>query len=152
MRGDTGMRRRRIRALIGEMDISTQDRLRDALGAEGFDVTQATVSRDLSALGARRVKEDGEFVYRIVAEEPGAAAVAALRDAFEEFVEHTDISGNLIVLRVPPGAAHLVASRIDEARVEGALGTVAGDDTILVVADEQVGPAEVINRMQGTSR
>jgi transcriptional regulator of arginine metabolism len=71
-------------------------------------------------------------------------------EAVDEFVESLVTSGNLVVMRVPPGAAQLVASRVDAAGVRGVIGTIAGDDTILVVADEAVGAETVVGRLTGT--
>ncbi len=149
MRADTLTRRRTIRSMLASSTIQTQAEIKRHLADHGFDVTQATISRDLDAVGAVRVKADGHSVYRL-----GGVSDDASRDAlyaaFDEFVESIAISGNLIVLKVPPGAAHLVASRVDGAAIEGVLGSVAGDDTILVIADEIVGAEGVSARLEGT--
>ena len=151
MRTDTAPRRRAIRALLSNSEIETQEDLRELLVAEGFEVTQATISRDLDAVGAVRVRENGHAVYRLGAGVADDGARTALTAAFDEFVESTAISGTLIVLRVPPAAAHLVAGRIDGAALDGVLGTVAGDDTILVVTDETVGAHKVLTDIEGKS-
>lgn len=151
MRTDTAPRRRAIRDLLSESDVETQEELRERLAAAGFDVTQATISRDLDAVGAVRVKQNGHSVYRLGEDRADDGARAALTAAFDEFVERTAISGTLLVLRVPPGAAHLVAGRIDGAALDGVLGTVAGDDTILVVTDEGVGASRVLMDIEGKS-
>lgn len=151
MRTDTAPRRRAIRALLSDSEIETQQELRELLVAEGFDVTQATISRDLDAVGAVRVKDNGNAVYRLGVGQVDDGARAVLTAAFDEFVESASISGTLVVLRVPPGAAHLVAGRVDGAGLNGVLGTVAGDDTILVVADEAVGAHEVLKDIEGKS-
>jgi len=147
---DTNARRREVRSLLATQEVRSQSRLQTLLGTRGFRVTQATVSRDLDAVGAQRMKDDSGFTYRIV-RDPGSsnAASDALFGAVNEFVESIVSSGNLIVMKVPPGAAQFVASRIDAADVVGALGTIAGDDTILVVADESVGPEKVSARLMG---
>jgi transcriptional regulator of arginine metabolism len=90
-------------------------------------------------------------VYRLGVEGSNDEARAALNAAFDEFVESTAISGTIIVLRVPPAAAHLVAGRIDGAAPVGVLGTVAGDDTILVVADETIGARKVLTDIEGSN-
>jgi transcriptional regulator of arginine metabolism len=126
--------------------------IRDALRARGFDVTQATISRDLDAVGAVRVRVGGKLLYRLGTAVQDDEKMTALYDAVDEFVETISISGTLVVLRVPPGVAHLVASRIDAADLDGVLGTVAGDDTILVVADENVGPQSIAARIEGKTR
>lgn len=151
MRADTEARRRTMRSLLGEADIVNQAEILDALAGSGYEVTQATVSRDLDAIGAVRVKDNGSFVYRL-----GGLDVteqrAALLQAVNEFVESVVTSGNLVVLSVPPGAAQFVASRIDAAGVNGVVGTIAGDDTILVVASEKHAASEVLKRLIGTEK
>jgi len=118
---------------------------------KGFDVTQATISRDLDAIGAHRVKGSSGFLYQISDTSHSAdATVGALHGAVDEFVESLVTSDNLIVMRVPPGAAQLVASRVDAAGVAGMIGTIAGDDTILVVTDEAVAAETVSRRLSGT--
>ncbi len=150
MRADTNARRREIRSLIVSGEIGSQRDLQVLLVEHGFDVTQATISRDLDAVGAERIKDNGGFRYRITRGTNGAdAALDALHAAVDEFVESLGTSGNLIVMKVPPGAAQFVASRIDVAGVGGAIGTIAGDDTILVVADEHVGADTVSRRLTG---
>ena len=151
MRPDTNARRREIRSLLVSGAVESQGDLRLLLADKGFEVTQATISRDLDSVGAERVKDNGGFRYQI-SRDPDAkdAALGALHEAVDEFVESLVASGNLIVLKVPPGAAQFVASRIDAAGVGGAIGTIAGDDTILVVADERIGTGTVSRRITGT--
>jgi len=151
MRADTEARRRTMRSLLGQSDIVNQAEILDALADSGYDVTQATVSRDLDAIGAVRVKDRGSFVYRLGGLD-ATATEAALYQAVNEFVESVVSSQNLVVLSVPPGAAQFVASRIDAADVKGVVGTIAGDDTILVVASERVAVSEVMQRLIGTER
>jgi transcriptional regulator of arginine metabolism len=140
-----------MRSILVKETVSSQADLRDALAAGGFEVTQATVSRDLDAIGAARVRNGSGLVYRIGAKSTDEQKVA-LFQAIDEFVESMAISGNLIVLSVPPGAAQFVASRIDAASVDGILGTIAGDDTILVVADEAIGAEQISLRVQGMEK
>ena len=151
MRPDTNARRREIRSLLVSGAVENQGDLRLLLADKGFEVTQATISRDLDSVGAERVKDNGGFRYQI-SRDPDAknADLGALHEAVDEFVESLVASGNLIVLKVPPGAAQFVASRIDAAGVGGAIGTIAGDDTILVVADERIGTGTVSRRITGT--
>lgn len=149
MRQDTVPRRRAIRSILADNDIETQAELQDLLAERGFEVTQATVSRDLDAVGATRVKLNGRTVYRMAASVQRREERAALTAAIDEFVESVAISGHLIVLKTPPGAAHLVAGRIDGADIDGVVGTVAGDDTVMVIADEGVGAEKVSNRIEG---
>ncbi len=150
MKPETNARRREIRSLLLTDAIPNQGELRETLAARGFDVTQATISRDLDAIGAERVRENGGFTYRVSGQESQVnGAPAMLHVAVEEFVQSAVTSQNLIVLKVPPGAAQFVASRIDAAEIGGALGTIAGDDTILVIADERIGSQTVLRRLSG---
>ena len=151
MRAETESRRRLVRWMLERSKVSTQAELRVALAESGFDVTQATVSRDLDAIGAVRVKTDRATVYRIGVSKTSAERVA-LFQAIDEFVTVIALSGNLVVLHVPAGAAQFVASRIDAASVEGIVGTIAGDDTILIIADEAIGAEEVSQRVQGMEK
>ncbi|MFV1969491.1 MAG: arginine repressor [Acidimicrobiia bacterium] len=151
MKPDTNARRREVRSLLASGRIGSQRDLQVLLVEHGFDVTQATISRDLDAVGAERTRDNGGFIYLLSEGSDGANAVlAALHEAVEEFVESIVTSGNLIVMKVPPGAAQFVASRIDAAGVGGAIGSIAGDDTIVVVADEHVGADTVSRRLTGT--
>lgn len=150
MRAGTETRRRHLRSLLSRTDVASQAAIASHLASEGFEVTQATISRDLDAIGATRVKVEGGSVYRVVADAPRQPDRGPLYEAMDEFVTSLSTSGHLMVLKVPPGAAQFVASRIDSAAVDGVLGTIAGDDTILVIADETHEPAQVARRLEGT--
>ena len=151
MRAATDARRREIRNLLISRSIENQHDLQTLVAEKGFDVTQATISRDLDAIGAQRMKNNGGFQYQVLQNSRTAdATMAALREVVDEFVESLVSSGNLIVVKVPPGAAQLVASRVDAAGIGGVIGTIAGDDTILVVVDEAVGTETVSRRLSGT--
>lgn len=144
-------RRRRIRKLLAAGTITSQARLVELLAAEGFPVTQATVSRDLDALGAIKVREDSGSVYystAATAEELSEGEIR-LRRAVNDFVEEIGVSGNVVVVHTPPGAAHLVAGAIDAARVDGVLGTIAGDDTLMIIAAAGVSGDEVAAKIEG---
>ena len=134
-------RQQTIARLIGKHPVTSQPQLVELLGGEGISATQATVSRDLDDLGAVKVRvPGGDTVYAIPEYEPARLAPEDhLRRVLGEWVAEVRSSGNLVVLRTPPGCAHVVASALDRARLTGLLGTVAGDDTLLCVADEQRG-------------
>jgi transcriptional regulator of arginine metabolism len=151
MRAETESRRRFMVSILAKEPVSSQADLRDLLAAGGFDVTQATVSRDLDAIGAARVRNGRGFIYEMGSHATDAHSVA-LFQAVDEFVISVLVSGNLVVLHVPPGAAQFLASRIDAASVDGIVGTIAGDDTILIVADEGIGAAVISQRVQGTEK
>src|SRR4051794_6900700 len=134
-------RQHKIAVLVGKHHITSQPQLVELLGAEGILATQATVSRDLDDLGAVKVRvPGGEPVYAIPEFEPERVAPQEhLRRVLSDWVAEVHSSGNLVVVRTPPGCAHVVGSALDRAGVPGLLGTVAGDDTLLCVAGERVG-------------
>jgi transcriptional regulator of arginine metabolism len=138
-------RQQTIARLIGKHPVTSQPQLVELLGGEGISATQATVSRDLDDLGAVKVRvPGGDTVYAIPEYEPARLAPEDhLRRVLGEWVAEVRSSGNLVVLRTPPGCAHVVASALDRASLAGLLGTVAGDDTLLCVADEQLGGPEL---------
>ena len=108
------------------------------LADEGIESTQATVSRDLDDLGAVKVRVPGAESMYAIPEHPADRVVPIdqLRRVMGEWVVDVGYSGNLVVLRTPPGSAHVVASALDRTGIEGSIGTVAGDDTLMVVAAE----------------
>ena len=134
-------RHARITALIRERAIRSQGELGDLLAAEGLATTQATLSRDLEELGAVKVRgTDGAAASYVIPEEGKAPLRSAgqaperLRRLLRELLTGADSSGNLVVLRTPPGAAQFLASALDRSGLPEVVGTIAGDDTILVVA------------------
>lgn len=134
-------RQQAIARLIAKHAVTNQPQLVDLLAEDGIAATQATVSRDLEDLGAVKVRvPGGDTVYAIPEYEPQRIAPEdQLRRVMGEWVAEVKHSGNLVVLRTPPGCAHVVASALDRSGMPGILGTVAGDDTLLVVAEEGVG-------------
>jgi transcriptional regulator of arginine metabolism len=137
-------RRNRIIELLGRHRVHSQAMLLDLLSQDGYDVTQATVSRDLDEIGATKIAgEDGSSCYVIVAGGAGAgvgmlpvsATVSRQRMArlLAEVLVSADSSGNIVVLRTPPGAAQFLASTVDAAAFHDVIGTVAGDDTVLMI-------------------
>jgi len=142
-------RQHRIARLLEQQPISSQTQLVELLAADGVIATQATVSRDLEELGAIKIRAlGGESVYAIP-ELPKDHRTPEdhLRRVLSDWVVEVGHSANLVVLRTPPGSAHVVGSAIDRGTVPGVLGTVAGDDTLLVVAEERVGGARVARRL-----
>jgi len=141
-------RQRRIARLLEERRVTSQNELVGLLAALGQPATQATVSRDLEELGAVKVRRNGRVVYALpsdpAAGPPGLLSPGAgLRGMLAGSVGSVEASGNLVVVHTPPGHAGMVASAIDRAPVDGVAGTVAGDDTILVVCRQDV-PAESV--------
>ena len=141
-------RQRLLRELLATRDLRSQVDVVAALADEGITCNQATVSRDLDDLKAVKVRGvDGSQTYRVRADlvDSGWADVEA---TIRQFVTGITSSGNLVVLRTPPACAHPVASAIDLGGVDGAIATVAGDDTVLVVAAEGVPGAELAERIR----
>jgi transcriptional regulator of arginine metabolism len=122
--------------LVGDHEVTSQPELIDLLALEGIDATQATVSRDLDDIGAVKVRvPGGNTVYAIPEFAPDRIApVDQLRRVMGEWVAEVAVSGNIVVLRTPPGCAHVVASALDRSRPDGLLGTVAGDDTLMCIS------------------
>jgi transcriptional regulator of arginine metabolism len=146
----TATRRRLIRKLIGERPITSQAMLVELLEAEGHSVTQATVSRDLDAIGASKVRDDAGMDYYAVVRDAKPMSDAELRlvKSINEFVVEIAVSGDIVVLHTPPGAADLVAGAIDAVSIEGVIGTVAGDDTLMVVAAPVPGGARIADKIE----
>ena len=152
-------RHRRIVELLDNVAVRSQAELLTLLAEDGVDVTQATLSRDLVELGAVKVRRGRTLVYAVPAEGgdmtprpaiDGAEVDARLRRLCEELLVAAERAGNLVVLRTPPGAANYLASAIDRSAVSqaaGIVGTIAGDDTVLVIAADEAGGAEVVTRM-----
>ena len=142
-------RQHRIVRFLQDQAVSSQAQLVDLLADEGIVATQATVSRDLDDLGAIKVRvSGGESVYAIP-ELPSQQVAPAdhLRRVFGDWVAEVVWSGNLVIVRTPPGSAHVVASALDRSALSGVLGTVAGDDTLLVVAAEGVSGADLASTL-----
>src|SRR5579871_208744 len=141
MRVPKAQRQHRIAKLIEGRRVASQSDLVDLLAAEGVVATQATVSRDLDELGAVKVRVPGGDAVYAIPELPKDRLVPEeqLRRVLADWVVEISHSLNLVVLRTPPGSAHVVASALDRAAIAGVLGTVAGDDTLMVVAAEKVG-------------
>jgi transcriptional regulator of arginine metabolism len=119
------------------MEVKTQEDLVEELKKEGFLVTQATISRDLSSLGLVKAKlNNGVSVYLL-------PEVEKLRNTLASFVKKIDRAENLVVIKTEPGAAQSVAASIDRIDMPEILGTVAGDDTILVVGRDRKNAAKV---------
>jgi transcriptional regulator of arginine metabolism len=147
-------RQARIVELIRDRAVHSQTELLGLLEAEGIGTTQATLSRDLDELGAVKLRgaDGGTPVYVIPDDgspvrgiEGGTARLARL---LGELLVSADASGNLAVLRTPPGAAHYLASALDRAALHDVVGTIAGDDTLLVVAREPLTGAQLVARLR----
>jgi transcriptional regulator of arginine metabolism len=141
-------RRGLVRRLLAEHEIGSQEELAAHLVRHGHEVTQTTISRDLAALGAAKRISDGGRERYVLPDVPvvpsGADDLARL---LRQFAVEVEASGNLALVKTLPGSAGPVATALDRATVDGVLGTVAGDDTVLVVARHPNGGAGVARRL-----
>jgi transcriptional regulator of arginine metabolism len=156
------VRQARIVELIARRTVRSQSELLGLLVGEGIGTTQATLSRDLDELGAVKLRgADGGMPVYVLPEDgnpalphasrPLEGGTARLGRLLGDLLVSADASGNLAVLRTPPGAAHYLASALDRAALHDVVGTVAGDDTLLVVAREPLTGAELARRLQQLS-
>lgn len=144
-------RHRRIVDLLDRTAVASQAALADLLAGDGLVVTQATLSRDLDELGAIKVPAaDGTLVYAVPAEggdtrvhPPSTDSAARLARIAADVLISVDHSANIVILRTPPGAAQYLASALDRSDWPDVIGTVAGDDTVLLVTRSAVGGADV---------
>jgi len=142
-------RQHRIARLLETHAITSQAQLVSILAEDGVVATQTTVSRDLEELGALKVRIPGGVTVYALPELPvhQIAPEDHLRRVLGEWVVEVAHSANLVVLRTPPGSAHVVGSALDRSGFEGVVGTVAGDDTVLVVVAEDPGGAVMAERL-----
>ncbi|HEU5475145.1 MAG TPA: arginine repressor [Actinophytocola sp.] len=148
-------RQARIVELVSSMGIRSQAELAKLLAAEGIDVTQATLSRDLDELGAVKLRgADGGVPVYVIPEDGSPVrgvqgGTSRLVRLLAELLVSADGSANLTVLRTPPGAAQFLASAIDRSALHEVVGTIAGDDTLLVIAREPLTGRELADRFIG---
>jgi transcriptional regulator of arginine metabolism len=142
-------RQQLITRILAQAEVTSQVQLLGLLAHEGVEATQATISRDLDDLGAIKVRvPGGATVYAIPEFEPDRLAPGdQLRRVMGEWVAEVSCSANLVLLRTPPGCAHVVASALDRSRFDGLLGTVAGDDTVICIAAEGTPGLELASRL-----
>jgi transcriptional regulator of arginine metabolism len=155
-------RHRKIVDLLRRHPVRSQVELAELLAAHGVIATQATLSRDLVELGAVKVRyPGGGLVYAVPGEGGDRTPLAGVRQEVldarlarlcEEVLVTAEASANLVVLRTPPGAAQFLASAIDQSHLPAVLGTIAGDDTILVVTREPLGGGAVAARFLELAR
>ena len=150
---DTRARRQKaIADLIRSEAVGSQEEVTARLAEQGFAVTQATVSRDLDQLGAVKVKRGGSLSYALpdqIGESDWAAG--RLQRIIGEWVQSVEVAGNLLVLKTPPGSAHLVGVAIDQARLPEIAGTVSGDDTLVLVIRDGFEARQVKSRIDALS-
>ena len=157
-------RQQRIAELLGREHVRSQTQLADLLAADGIETTQATLSRDLVQMGAVRVRDaSGTLVYAVAGEGGDRTPRAGdqltdlrLAKVAAEVLVSAESSANLVVLRTPPGAAHYLASALDHADTADLLGTIAGDDTVLLICRAPSGgralAAQLLSLAEGTDQ
>ena len=137
-------RHRAIADLIRGDALSSQEELAQRLAALGYAVTQATVSRDLEQLGATKVRRDGNLVYALAGgppDDPGPRLSAVLRD----WVRSVEPAANLVVIKTPPGSAHLIGVALDHSTLPEVVGNICGDDTVFI-ACRSAGDAAALSK------
>jgi transcriptional regulator of arginine metabolism len=151
-RDRSNLRRILIRRLLTERDISSQAELVELLGEAGHHVTQSTISRDLGELGVIKADEGTQHERYVLADHEPAGHGRGhdrLRKILEDFLEGAVPSGNLVVLKVRSATASAVAAALDADPPRGVVGTLAGDDTVIVIADDAVGGGSVARTIMG---
>lgn len=146
MATSTRERRHEIRGIIASRQVGTQEELRELLAGRGHVVTQATLSRDLAQLGARRAAQPGGgTAYELPLDgAPRAPRAPLLRD----LVRSVDDNGSVVVIHTTAGAAQVVASTFDRAHLSEVLGTIAGDDTIFIAPARGITTAKLARRLR----
>lgn len=140
-------RQRMIADLIRSNTLSSQEELADRLGSLGFVVTQATISRDLEQIGAVKVRRAGQLSYAM----PEAAREAfspRIASVFRDWVRSVEPAANLVIIKTPPGSAHLVGVALDGSEIREIVGTICGDDTIFIACRSPV-EAEALSAKLG---
>ena len=145
----TPERQRAIVDLLREGAVLGQNEVAAKLSESGFEVTQATVARDLEQIGAVKVKREGKMGY-VLPEKLGDRnwPVDRLQRIFVEWVQAVDTSGNMVVVRTPPGSAHLVGLAVDQAKFPEVVGTIAGDDALFIAVRSGLPPEPLAQRLR----
>ncbi|MFI8181475.1 arginine repressor [Actinacidiphila glaucinigra] len=150
-------RHRRIVDILNRLPVRSQSQLAKLLSDDGLSVTQATLSRDLDELGAVKIRtNNGELIYAVPSEGGFRTPMAPLGESVKEermrrlaseLLISAEASANLVVIRTPPGAAQFFASAIDQAEVYDILGTIAGDDTVMLISRDPAGGQAVAEHL-----
>ena len=150
-------RQTRVVDLLRSHDVRSQGELLSLLSRDGVEVTQATLSRDLVEVGAVKVRRGRQLVYALP--DPGGplgstagsdALPVRLHRAADELMVSARRAGNQVILRTPPGAANYLASCIDQAHLADVLGTIAGDDTILVIGTSPAAARGLLSQLESS--
>jgi transcriptional regulator of arginine metabolism len=154
-------RQQRIVEILGQRAVRSQTELLALLAEDGIEVTQATLSRDLVDVGAEKVRVGKNLVYAVPGEggdrsvrvaPDGDEVLTRLQQRCHELLVSAEVSSNLVVLRTPPGAANFLASALDHTAVPDVLGTIAGDDTIMVITSGTTASRSIAERLLSYAR
>lgn len=149
------MKNRRQSAILEVVEqeaVRSQEQLRQRLASRGFDVTQATLSRDVKELGLLKRSSDGAYQPAGAQAAPAPTTIGALARALGEYLVNLEPVQQLVVLKTGPGQAQLLGLAIDRARLEEVAGTLAGDDTILIIARDAKDAQQVVKKLRDLAR
>jgi len=138
--------------VIQRQPVRSQEQLRRLLHKAGFDVTQATLSRDIRELGLVKGGADGAYQPPVPAASNGNASKSLLSRALAEYLTRIDRVQQLVIVRTGPGQAQLLGVALDSARLPEVIGTIAGDDTLLAIAPDARRARALVKRLEGLSR
>ena len=145
-----GQRHIKIREILSAMEIETQDDLVESLRNAGLVVTQATVSRDIKELHLIKVGlQDGRYKYSLPIDQQRVNPMQRLKRALLDHFVHIDCTNNLVVLKSMPGTANAIGSMIDNLEWPEIMGTICGDDTILIICRSQEQSELTVNQILG---
>lgn len=141
-------RQRAILTMVSTRPVRSQEELAEMLERQGFEATQATISRDIKELGLAKVpmKDGSAHQFKYVVPSADVSFTSRLHRLVAELVSSVKSSVNLIVLRTPPGSAMMLAAAIDEAQWPEIIGTIGGDDTILVIVQDPKDTPIIVQR------
>jgi len=145
----SSVRQSKILELIDKTPIETQEELVEQLRSHGFNVTQATVSRDIKELGLTKILENGKYRYAYLGDSTKPNVNTKLINILRESVISVDSAGNLIVIKTLSGSANAAAMVIDKLNIDSVLGSIAGDDTLLVIVKSAKKVQEVMSTLNG---
>ena len=142
-------RQKAMADLIREHVLANQEEVAARLSALGFEVTQATVSRDIDQIGALKVRRNGRIGYALPDQLSGAATPSRLASVLRDWVRSIDVAATIVVLKTPPGSAHLVGVALDEAALEEMVGNICGDDTIFAACRSASDAEALATKLKG---
>jgi len=141
-----------IKDVVEHEAVRSQEQLRQHLATRGFVVTQATLSRDIKELGLLKRSADGAYQPSSIEETPQTTALGTLGKALSEYLVNIEPVQQLVVLRTGAGQAQLLGLAIDRSRLPEVVGTLAGDDTILIIARDVRNALAVVKKLKELAR